>query len=68
MINPVGDFRKNIYIGGGLIGKRRFNNLDRLVQKYFKGNWAAFFNDAINRIYNLDPETGESLPREPKKP
>jgi hypothetical protein len=67
MINSEGDFRKQIYIGGGRSGKRRKKNLEMVAEKHFKGNVSALFNDAVNRLYHLDPKTGEPL-SPPKKP
>lgn len=58
---------KRIYIGGGRKGKRRYKNIDLVAEKFFDGNWSALFNDAINKLYSLDPDTGDPLPPPPAK-
>lgn len=50
---------KRIYIGGGEDGALRLKNLKKIAEKYFEGNVSALFNDAVDRIYNLDRYTGE---------
>jgi hypothetical protein len=53
-----------IYIGGRRFGSVREKRIRALALKHFpmptgKGNVSMLFNDAVNRMYNLDPETGE---------
>ena len=61
------DHQLKIYVGGTKFGDQREANLRALALKYFprptgkEGNISALFNDALNRMYNLDPETGEEL-------
>lgn len=54
------EISKKIYIKGSdpLI---RLHNLQKLADEYYAGNFSAMVNDAINRLYNLDPMTGEQL-------
>jgi len=37
---------------------RRLNNLKALAVKYWHGNFSAMVNDALNKVYDLDPDTG----------
>lgn len=52
--------------------ERRLNNLRALALKYWHGNFSAMVNDALNKVYDLDPDTGEelggSVVAEPKTP
>lgn len=42
---------------------KRLANLQKLADRYFHGNFSLLVNDALNRHYNLDPETGEPRPK-----
>ena len=52
--------------------KRRLDNLKALAVKYWLGNFSAMVNGALNKVYDLDPDTGEerggSIVAEPKPP
>ena len=51
---------KKFYIKGSdpLI---RLQNLQKVADEFYNGNFSAMVNDALNRIHNLDPITGEKL-------
>jgi hypothetical protein len=56
----MGELSKRIYFGGPH-AQRRWNNYKQLARLHFKGSVAALIRDAISQLYDLDPETGESL-------
>jgi hypothetical protein len=57
---------KRWYIGGGKQGEIRLRNIQRLADLYFQGNVSKLVNDALNRLYNLDPDSGQ--PQKPLTP
>jgi hypothetical protein len=40
---------------------QRALNLEKIANDLFDGNFSAMVNDALNKQYGLDPETGEKL-------
>jgi hypothetical protein len=50
-----------VYLGSGSIGARRLANLKILAMRYFGGSLSKLFNDAVNKVYMLHPETGQEL-------
>lgn len=57
---------KRIYIGNGLLGAKRLENIRKLADQHMRGSVSALFNDAVNKLYGLDPKTGEKLPKKGK--
>lgn len=49
---------KRIYIGNGDEGVKRLQNIRKLADMHFHGSVSALFNDAINKLYGMDPKTG----------
>lgn len=58
------EIKQWIYIKGPA-AEKRLENLMALAAASPLRNFSAFMNDAVNRLYNLDPDTGERLPGKP---
>lgn len=59
---------KRWYVGGGKAGLIRLKNIQKLADIFTQGNVSKLVNDALNRQYNLDPETGHPLKDLPPPP
>jgi len=52
---------KRWYLGGGKRGETRLKNIQKLADQLFQGNVSRLVNDALDKLYHLDPETGKPL-------
>lgn len=52
------EISKKIYIKGEAAAER-LKNLEKLAEEKFQGNFSFMVNDALNKLYNLDPATGK---------
>lgn len=57
---------KNVFIGGEK-GLQRLSNLEKIAELNYNGNFSEMVNDLINKIFNLDPNTGDLLPERMRK-
>lgn len=55
------EITKKMSLKGEHAQKRLFNFL-KLAKVHYRGNFSAMVNDVLSKHFNLDPETGESLP------
>jgi hypothetical protein len=57
---------KRWYLGSGKSGILRLKNIQKLADALFQGNVSKLVNDALDKQYDLNPETG--APRKPLAP
>lgn len=54
------EISKKVYIKGE-DSVTRLKNLEKLAEEHYRGNFSAMVNDCLDKVFHLDPDTGESL-------
>jgi len=56
----MAEIQKKIYIKGPKSAKR-VENLQKIADEKFRGNFSAMTNYALDKCFGLDPETGYKI-------
>lgn len=54
------EIAKKVYIKGAAAAER-LENLQKVADEKYHGNFSEMVNDSLNRLHHLDPDTGNPL-------